>query len=107
MRKATFNAKSVFPVLMIAEDDPDTGEMNLKPLLLEWSLLWRWLLWHWLPGVLGNLTHRLWALLPAALGWGRRRLQAAAARLELEAKMSLILISAWMEVSRAQPVALQ
>lgn len=103
MRNVTFNARSVFPVLMIAEDDPDTGALCFKPLPLEWGLLWRWLLWHWLPGAVGNLVRRLPG---AVVEWGRRRLQAAVARLELEVRMSLILISAWQEVCCAQPVAL-
>ena len=90
-------ATSIFPVLMIAADDPDTGAVKFIPLPLGWSLLWRWLLWHWLPGAAGNL----WGSLTGAVfGWGQRRWQAVVARLELEIRMSLILLKAWLEVSR-------
>ena len=66
MRKVKFDATSVFPVLMITEDDPASGALTFKPLPLDWALLWRWLLWYWLPGALGNLLRGVVAV-PAAM----------------------------------------
>jgi hypothetical protein len=93
-------ATSVFPVLMIAEDDPDTGAVKFIPLPLGWGLLWRWLLWHWLPGAAGNLWRWPSRLAGVVFRRGGRRWQVVAARFELEIRMSLILLKAWLEVSR-------
>lgn len=98
-------AMSIFPVLMIAEDDPDSGALNFKPLPLEWPLLWRWLLWWWLPGAAANLAGRLRRRPAAMVRWGVGWSDWLLTRLTLEVQMSAILVNAWREVCGAQPVA--